>query len=526
MVKKFSNLRRFALVLIIIIAINIVAACGAGAPGGAPANTTAASAEAVTTASATATTTSAAPAAPEPVTVDILYDFNIMDGIDSLTDNKYVDFIEKNTGVKIALDTPGPAGYNDKLNIVMASGAHIDAFMASRDQIMKFALDGILTDIAPFVQDAEKYPNITTYMFPDSWTPVKDGDSIFGFPYSRFDAFHQVVFVQKAWMENLDLEIPTTVDEYYNVLKAFTYDDPDQNGQDDTFGLLANDSLGNGARLFRPAFNCDEYLIVDGVVTPPQITEGYKDWLKFMNKLVEEKIMDPEFPTGIVSVYMDKLKTYKYGMTSYFWHANQLPEYDQGTVHENWLSIDLPVRVDGSGPSYYAYASLNRNYTAIPTTCQKIDALMRVYDWVCSPDEGERWLYLGVEGDEYTMDEAGEITVLKQRNSLHWMFTMISPGILNENVKKYLALTYPGPTVDRLDISTKNGHLDEIQAMLPYYPELSNFNLGKVIDEYTVTAVLGNVNIDETWDDYVSKYKAAGGEAAMKFWTDWYNENI
>lgn len=461
-------------------------------------------------------------------TVHILMDFNIMDGIDSLTDNKYVDFIEEKTGVRVVMDSPGPAGYNDKLNIVMASGAEVDAFMATRDQIMKFSLDDMLTDLSPYIHDTEKYPNIAQYMKPEAWLPVTSGEQVWGFPYSRFDAMHEVVYVRKQWLENLGLEVPKTIDEYYEVLRAFTYDDPDGNGEDDTFGLLASQAItggvAEGAHIFRSAFDADSYKVIDGVVTPPVITENYKEYLKFMNKLVDEKIMDPEFPTTIVSVFMDKLKTYKYGMTSYFWHANQLPEYDQGKVHENWLAIDLPQKADGTPAKFY-YDSINRNYVGIPTSSKKVDSLMKIYDWVCSPDEGERWLYLGVEGDEYQIDDAGNIEVLQQRNSLHWMFTMVSPGILNDNVRKYNELVYPKETVERLDIAAKNGELDELAASLPYYEDLSNFDLNKVVEEFTVKAILGNVDVDEGWDDYVAKYKAAGGEAAMKFWTDWYNEN-
>ncbi len=462
-------------------------------------------------------------------TVRILADFNIMDGIDSLTDNKYVDFIQEKTGVKVVMDSPGGGAYQDKLNVVLASGAEVDSFMAyDRDLVMKLANDDMLVDFAPYIHDEGKYPNIATQMKPEAWLPVTQDGKVYGFPYSRFDAFHQVVYIRKQWLENLGLEVPKTIDDYYNVLRAFTFDDPDQDGEDNTFGLLCGRDLiggvAEGSHIFRSAFDADSYKIIDGMVTPPEITDNYKEYLKFMNKLVSEGLMDPEFPNNNVSVYMDKLKTYQYGMTNYFWHANQLPEYDEGKVHENWLSVDLPLGQDGN-PSKFYYGSINRSYNCTPTTSTKVEPLMKVYDWVCSPDEGERWLYLGIEGDEYQMNDAGDVEVLKQRNSLHWMFTMISPGILNENVKKYNELNYPKETVERLDLAAANGELDELRASLPYYAELSNFNLTKVVEEYAVSAVLGNVDIDATWDDYVNKYKAAGGESAMEFWTEYYNAN-
>ena len=52
------------------------------------------------------------------------------------------------------------------------------------------------------------------------------------------------VTIRKDWLENLGLEEPKTIDEFYNVLKAFTKDDPDGNGKDDTYGLVASKFTG------------------------------------------------------------------------------------------------------------------------------------------------------------------------------------------------------------------------------------------------------------------------------------------
>ena len=40
------------------------------------------------------------------------------------------------------------------------------------------------------------------------------------------------------WLKNLGLEMPTDLDSLYDVLYAFTYDDPDGNGQQDTVGIV------------------------------------------------------------------------------------------------------------------------------------------------------------------------------------------------------------------------------------------------------------------------------------------------
>ncbi|MGN0972544.1 MAG: extracellular solute-binding protein, partial [Aristaeellaceae bacterium] len=46
-----------------------------------------------------------------------------------------------------------------------------------------------------------------------------------------------LLFIRKDWLDNLSLEIPTTMEEVKAVAHAFTYDDPDGNGQNDTYGF-------------------------------------------------------------------------------------------------------------------------------------------------------------------------------------------------------------------------------------------------------------------------------------------------
>ena len=62
-----------------------------------------------------------------------------------------------------------------------------------------------------------------------------------------------VLWVRTDWLDNLDLSIPTTVDELMTVAEAFTRNDPDGNGKDDTYGICI-DQYYNLSYFF-PMFN-------------------------------------------------------------------------------------------------------------------------------------------------------------------------------------------------------------------------------------------------------------------------------
>jgi putative aldouronate transport system substrate-binding protein len=451
----------------------------------------------------------------------VLFDFNLDPKGMSLTDNIYTRYIREKTGVQIKFESPGTAAYDNKLNIMMASGDYPDAFMTNyRETILQYATDGMLTDLTPYIRNTRKYPNFK-YMPVDAWKPVTNKGKIWAYPYNRQDAFNQVVYVKKEWMKRLGLKTPKTIEDFYQVLKAFREQDPDGNGKKDTYGLLVENKLTYGGRIFQSAFNAASYKIIGGKVTPPEITPQYKEYLKFMHRLVKEGIIDQEFPLISAPIYREKLKTGRYGMTSNFWHGNQLPEYTARKVDQVWEALPLPVMKNGK-PSHFVYDRVNRHYIGIPKNIKNVDALMRMFNWILSP-EGTRFTYLGVENKEYRLNNQ-KIEVLKAPHPLlQYSFPLIKSGRMTQLVKQCMSINNTDDAMARLDLSTKIGRLDKILAVLAYFPDLANYNLKNISSEYTTKAILGVVDIDATWNDYVNKWRSSGGDKAIKFWTDWYN---
>jgi putative aldouronate transport system substrate-binding protein len=459
-------------------------------------------------------------AEPKATSFRVLFDFNLDPKGMSLTDNLYTRYIREKTGVQINMESPGTSAYVNKLNIMMASGDYPDAFMTNfRETILQYAGDGMLTNLTSYIRNTRKYPNFKN-MPSEAWTPVSDKGKIWAFPYNRQDAFNQVVYVKKEWMKRLGLQTPKTIEEFYQVLKAFREKDPDGNGKKDTYGLLVNNQLSYGARIFQSAFDASSYKIIGGKVTPPEITPQYKEYLKFMNRLVKEGIVDQEFPLVSNPIYREKIKTGKYGMTSNFWHGNQLPEYVANKVNQVWEALPLPVGKNGK-PSCFVYDRVNRHYIGIPKGTKNVDLLMKMFNWVLSA-EGTRFTYLGVENKEYRLDN-GKINVLAAPHPLlQYSFPLVKNGRMTALVKECMSFSNTADAMERLTLSTKIGRLDKILAVLPYYPDLANYNLKNIASEYTTKAVLGVVNIDATWNDYVSKWRSSGGDKAIEFWTNWY----
>src|SRR5699024_41996 len=103
-------------------------------------------------------------------------------------------------------------------------------------------------------------------------------------------------WINKTWLDNLGLEMPTTLDEFYDVLVAFRDQDANGNGDPNDEIPFAGDYkdgwLTNGDRFIMNCFtyyNLDLdttatsladafglYLTEDGQVTVPFIADGFK----------------------------------------------------------------------------------------------------------------------------------------------------------------------------------------------------------------------------------------------------------
>ena len=82
--------------------------------------------------------------------------------------------------------------------------------------------------------------------YPETFYPVTKDGKTYGIACAPCLTEGQVMVIRQDWLDNLGLSAPTNMDEFEEVIQAFTEDDPDGNGQDDTYGFTyAGDSIYN-----------------------------------------------------------------------------------------------------------------------------------------------------------------------------------------------------------------------------------------------------------------------------------------
>lgn len=246
----------------------------------------------------------------EPVTITVL-------GGATNSDNDWNSTVqfqqyEEQLGIKLEATTYASSDeLKSKLSLLLASDELPDILAnvgLTPDQRAEYGADGYLLDFSEYL---DIMPNLSAYMekYPDYAACLKDDEGhIYGLSQINESAdMYRVLctWINQKWLDNLGLEKPKTLDELYDVLVAFRDEDANGNGDPD-------DEIPMGYQ--GDTWFQTEYIIlwahgIDVATTDGQYhrmigennqvvlgntTENYKDFLKYMNKLYSEKLINQD----------------------------------------------------------------------------------------------------------------------------------------------------------------------------------------------------------------------------------------
>ncbi len=263
---------------------------------------------------------------PTTVKIGISYaaapDFTFYGG-ETVDDNAWLDLYKANNIITDVLYEVDPSQEATKLSTAIMSGDYPDVFSSNASEYRNYVESEVVADIT---EAYEKYATdeLKAYMEFDGGMALNslmvDG-KLYGLPRINNDPYASahVMWIRKDWLDNLGLEIPTTMEELKEVARAFTQDDPDGNGQNDTYGLaldginIINDSVGNTD----PIFNAyGAYLGKNGltyvegsdgsIVWGGANAEGMKSALQLLRDMYEEGSIARDFITMDYNTVMEE----------------------------------------------------------------------------------------------------------------------------------------------------------------------------------------------------------------------------
>jgi len=357
------------------------------------------------------------------ITIGLNTSANVLD----YDDNAYTKWLEEQTGVDIQfVQFAGKAADTARqVTLMMAGGEKLPDILLGFSGIKKaqgeeYGRDGYFADLSPYFGTCNYYQQESfKTLFGDGWEEVYNGlmapatfeDGIFCFPTFQevpldTPRFHP--WINQRWLDALDLEAPTNLDELYNVLVAFRDQDPNGNGVKDEIPMIGNNDstyadlvmwVINAFVYCNSAFhyNVDE----NGRLWLPYDTDEYRQALIYINKLVQEGLFSPMTWTvtsseleGLINGTADG--EYTAGIVC--GHADTCFTTNGDAIYAYTPLAPLAAATDKGG--YGPQQSYSQSYiTYITADCENVELAFKLLDFMQSQESylRQRWGEYGVD---------------------------------------------------------------------------------------------------------------------------------
>lgn len=339
--------------------------------------------------------------------------------------------LQEQTNVEIKWTAIQGDQWADKITLNMSDPNKLTDFVFtagfSDSNLLKYADYGAIIPLEEYI-DAYM-PNLKSVFdkYPEYRTMCTDVNGhIWSLPWieqlgsekTAIQTIGNMSFINKKWLDFLNLEIPETVDEFEQVLIAFRDHASElqeefgidgsiipmscivNNGDQDPAILINGFGEGYGDA------DKDRHIAVtdDNKVICSATQEGYKKGIQWLHKLYEQKLIDPEAFTQEWSTYVSKGKSGRYGVC-FSWDVANIDNL------KDWVPLPvLTADTTNLTPQNSSFTSGFDRGRCVVTSVAENPALVcawldQMYDPLQSPQNN--WGTYG-EDDEFDIFEMSE----------------------------------------------------------------------------------------------------------------------
>lgn len=429
--------------------------------------------------------------------------------------------LEKALGTKLDIQFTANTGYSEKVTAAMGSGSYPHAMLVKdrNSSIIQNSRAGSFWEIGGKIKDAAKFPNLS-----QANDVILNNTSIDGKVYGLYrgrELGRAGVTIRKDWLENLHMSVPTTIDELYEVLKAFKEKDPDGNGQNDTFGMIVTTSpstLDPLAIWFGAPNGWGED--ANGELQPAFMTDEYMEALKFMKKLYDEKLINQDFATYDASKWDEQFLQGKAGMIIDVADRARRVATNMQDNEGKQVGVFGYVKKDAASEPKTLPTTGYSGYFVFPKKAvadeEDLDFILGVFDKM-NTQEAQTLLNWGIEGRQYTVNDDGTITLTddKALQKEYADLNQISAGAGEEGRKQ----KYATKVAERIDeVYAENRQYvvpNPAEALISDTYSRNGVNLDAIIKEAKTKFIAGQLD-EAGWKTEIERWKTQGGNDYIK----------
>ena len=501
--------------------------------------------------------------------------FEIVGGISALSggydSNTVLNELQSNTGIAIKWDCMSDS-LSEQVNVRIAGGQLPDAFMGvgfNNYDLTTYGEDGTFIDLTPYLTE-EYMPNLTKILeeHPEIRAAITmDDGCIYGLPsgeqmgtagigkeedYSIF-TIPQFSMINKAWLDELGLPVPTTLDELHAALKAFKDNDMSATYYGNPAGSTIPMSTGFdewcwGQNIFYAGFGftnwindvCNDLVLdKDGTVNFVSDDDNYRAAVTYFHDWYAEGLMDQEMFSQDTTQYMSKCSQGYVGVATW-WYIEEL----MGDYSKDYVFLPVLTGPDGtSNVTVRTGGAINSGNLSVTSACESPANLLKFFDQWYAPetvmqlqygpigtyfteqDADGRWLSIT---DEQSREQYG-----KSAGELKGQYEVYGPKLI---LSDYYNTTFKmeDRAIERLT--------DLYDFWMPYvkdtttYPvdcvftaeELDTIDMYRVefenaVSEQEALWIKEGGPSDADWEAYKSKLQSCGADKLLEVYQNAYN---
>lgn len=445
-----------------------------------------------------------------------------------LPSDKVLKEIEKVTNVALDIEWVPDNNYADKLNTTFSTGTFPQVVTMNITHVAQFReaiRDGEFWEIGPYIQEFENLGKLKQEILENIKIDGKIYSLYQGRPLSR-----QGMIYRKDWADRLGLEAPKNLVEFFEMARAFTEDDPNNSGKQDTIGLADRGDLIYGAFKTIASWHHtpNNWGEKNGELLPEFMFDEYMEAMKYVRKLYEKGYMNKDFP---VTSKEDQQAMFKNGTAGIYVGAmvDVLSMYREAVEMNPHLEFDVHHKVEGHDGKYTIWAIPGYGSevffpkSAIQTEKELIKVLA-FFDQMMTPEVANlaKW---GIEGEHYTLvngfasqtDDQGKY----EREVLPYSMLIIGEAETAGIYEAFFEYDVR-QKANELISDNENYLIHDPTLTLESTTEIRNGNLLQtIIDDATYNFILGEID-EEGFFFEVEKWGNQGGNQMIQEYNEAY----
>ncbi|MBD2866976.1 extracellular solute-binding protein [Paenibacillus arenilitoris] len=435
----------------------------------------------------------------------------------------------------------------DKLNVLYASGSAPDLILEYNQKIRNplyqqkqlLPLDDLIDEYSvEYKQYMEKYPILRK-------AGTESDGKLYYFGKVNYVTPNRGVLIRKDWLDKLNLSMPKTTEELYNVVKAFAEQDPDDNGKKDTYGIaLSGDTVASLQQMFGAT---SKWAVQNGELAVDW--NRSTDYTAFAKRLFDEALIDRDFSTDNGTKAKQDFINGKLGIFGFLNDPVQAQLQLIDPLKKNVPAAELaflPYPTSPEGTFLPTLRNPVQSPGAISATAKNPDSVMKYVDFLLNESTSNALSY-GVEGTHYETAEGcpaiidtdkaqkevsyltGDMRLLTASGGEITKCDMPLMQYKNDERKQEYQDFYDSfiDTYMTFDRAYPELTLSELMPTLPNDLATIESNADKTMKDIWLKAIVGGskYTVEKALEDARKEWDAAGGKQVEDWYKNWYEND-